>query len=210
MSYTIIENFLPPSIQDTLEQIFQYDTKWNYVSVTTGIEGVDFDKDLPIKECPQLIHTSVFNAELSDSFGLTRLVLNFLESATGCKIGDIHKIKTNMNLKDPSFKDIYHPPHMDHKSTEYFTLIYYIKDSDGPTRIFNKSATDAQPYNNLKVIGEVHPKKGTALLIKSNRLHTGTCPIESENRLVINYVFKAENLSLDIKTPTPPTIRYIA
>jgi hypothetical protein len=41
-------------------------------------------------------------------------------------------------------------------------------------------------------------------------MHTGTCPQETENRLVINYVFKAENLKLDFQKNNSTTVRYIA
>ena len=207
MSYTVIENFLPKSIQDTIEEQFHFNTQWNYVSFTSGnakeIEGHNESVvDDNIKECPQLVHISQWGGKPNpETFGLTRMVLSFLENATGCTVGDIHKIKTNMNLKDESFKGKYHPPHADHKSPEYFTLIYYIKDSDGPTRIFQKSTLDPMPYKDLEVVGEVHPKKGRAILLKSKLMHTATCPIENENRLVINFVFKATNLKIDFDVP---------
>ena len=211
MSYTIIENIVPISIQDQLEDMFQYQTKWNYVSFTSGNDEGQLGLDPLIKECPQLIHQPghIENPD-SDSFALTSMLLVFLESISGGKVGSIHKIKVNMNLLDTSFKGKYHPPHADHKSNDYFSLIYYIKDSDGPTRFFNKTTRDPNPYKDLKIVGEVEPKKGRAILFKSNQMHTGTCPQETENRLVINYVFKAENLKLDFQKNNSTTVRYIA
>ena len=47
-----------------------------------------------------------------------------------------------------------------------------------------------QILNGLKEIGRVEPKKGRAIIFPSNIMHTGTCPINHENRLVINFVFK--------------------
>ena len=104
MSYTVIENFLPKSIQDTIEEQFHFNTQWNYVSFTSGnakeIEGHNESVvDDNIKECPQLVHISQWGGKPNpETFGLTRMVLYFLENATGCTVGDIHKIKTNMNL----------------------------------------------------------------------------------------------------------------
>tara|TARA_Y200000002_G_C22420715_1_gene553803 strand:+ start:28 stop:663 length:636 start_codon:yes stop_codon:yes gene_type:complete len=210
LSYTVIENFLPRTIENILEETFQYNTEWNYVSETSGNEEEAIDAiDENVKECPQLIHISHWGGKDNPmTFGLTRMVLYFLEIATGCTVGDVHKIKTNMNIKDASYKGKYHPPHADHKSPEYFTLIYYIKDSDGPTRIFQKSSTDPLPYSGLKVVGEVHPKKGRAILLKSNLMHTGTCPTENENRLVINFVFKADNLKIDFDVPNTISVSH--
>jgi hypothetical protein len=203
LSYTVIENFLPTTIQNILEEQFQYNTQWNYVSFTSGNDtanAVDVVDD-NIKECPQIVHISSWGGKDNpETFGLTRMVLYFLESITGCTVTDVHKIKTNMNLKDESYKGKYHPPHADHKSPEYFTMIYYIRDSDGPTRFFQKSTTDPMPYTDLKVIGEVEPKKGRAILFPANLMHTGTCPINHENRLVINLVFKADNLKIHFDT----------
>jgi hypothetical protein len=169
LSYTIIENFLPASVEYELEDMFQNHTKWNYSSLTSGSPTVEIDP--LVKECPQLIHQSLWNQIGDpDSINLTTKVLYFLEFISGCNVKDIHKIKVNMNLLDQSFKGKYHPPHSDHKGNDYFSLIYYI----------------------------------------TNQMHTGTCPQETENRLVINYVFKAENLKLDFQKNNSTTVRYIA
>ena len=192
MSYTVIDKFLPDAIENMLEQQFQYHTKWNYVSETSGNEDDQVDKEnKQIKECPQLVHLSHWGGKDDpNTFGLTRMVLYFIEHLTGIMIKDVHKIKTNMNIKDESFEGKYHPPHADHRSPEYTSVVYYISNSDGPTRFFNKSTLDKDPHSNLEVIGEVHPKKGRAIIFPSNIMHTGTCPINHENRLVINFVFK--------------------
>ena len=152
--------------------MFQYHTAWNYSSYTSGNNQENQSSDPLVKECPQLIHQSLWNG-VGDpaSINLTQMVLYFLEYISGCKVNDIHKIKVNMNLLDKSFKDKYHPPHADHKSNEWFSLIYYIKDSDGPTRFFNKTTRDPHPEKDLKVVGEVDPKKGRAILFKSNQMH---------------------------------------
>tara|TARA_B100000941_G_scaffold218873_1_gene161611 strand:+ start:2124 stop:2765 length:642 start_codon:yes stop_codon:yes gene_type:complete len=199
LSYTVIENFLPDAIQNMLEQQFQYHTEWNYVSETSGNTKEATDAlDENVIECPQLCHLSHWGGEDNlKSFGLTRMVLYFIENLTGVMIKDVNKIKTNMNLLDTRFgPDKYHPPHADHRSPEYTSMVYYINDSDGPTRFFDKTTLDRDPYKDLKCVGEVHPKKGRAVLFSSALMHTGTCPQKHENRLVINFVFKAPGLKL--------------
>ncbi len=192
MSYTVIDKFLPDAIENMLEQQFQYHTQWNYVSETSGNEDDEVDKEnKQIKECPQLVHLSHWGGKDDpNTFGLTRMVLYFIEYLTGIMIKDVHKIKTNMNIKDESFEGKYHPPHADHRSPEYTSVVYYISNSDGPTRFFDKTTLDKDPHKGLKEIGSVEPKKGRAIIFPSNIMHTGTCPINHENRLVINFVFK--------------------
>ena len=211
MSYTIIENFLPIAVQNMIEEHFQYNSKWSYVSTTSGNNEDFIDKQNDnIKECPQLINLShMYRHKYDDTiqnefrdpetFDLTRMVLHFLELASGCLVTKLFKIKTKMNLKDESFKGKYHPPHTDHKLHGVFSLIYYIKDSDGPTRFFNKLGTDPMPWKDLVEIGQVEPKKGRAVLFSSNIMHTGTCPIEHDNRLSINYVFEADDLKINFQ-----------
>lgn len=200
MSYTVIENFIPEALENVLANMYHHDMEWNYVSETSGnTEDMVDDLDPRVLECPQLCHISHWGGvDNPKTFGVQRMVLYFLELYTGCKITDINKIKTNMNLMDPRYKDKYHPPHADHRAPEWTSMVYYIIDSDGPTRFFNKSTLDKDPHSNLEVIGEVHPKKGRAVIFPSNIMHTGTCPQKTENRLVTNYVFHAPELKFPI------------
>ena len=95
LSYTIIENFLPQSTQDALETYFQYGCKWNYVSETSGVDGdLAKDKKDPLElECPQLVHQAIYMGVPEETYDLCSIVLRFLESITGCTVGDIEKIK---------------------------------------------------------------------------------------------------------------------
>ena len=71
--------------------------------------------------------------------------------------------------------------------TGYKSLIYYVNDSDGDTIFFN---------DNLKEIKRVNPKKGKAVLFDSNILHCGSNPINTLNRVVINFIFEGNEKSI--------------
>ena len=211
MSYTIIENFLPVAVQNMIEEHFIYNSNWSYSSSTSGNSENFIDKQNEnIKECSQLINLSYMYRHKyegtiqnefrnPETFDLTKIILHFLELASGCTVTKLFKIKTKMNLMDKSFEGKFHPPHTDHTLQGVFSLIYYIKDSDGPTRFFNKSDTDPMPWKDLVEIGQVEPKKGRAVLFPSNIMHTGTCPVEHDNRLSINYVFEADDLKINFQ-----------
>jgi len=86
------------------------------------------------------------------------------------------------NLLFPMFEDEIqcHPLHTDREEAESKSMIYYVNDSDGPTRFFDEHGN---------IIKTVYPKKGTAVLFPSNTIHASSCPINSSKRIVINYVF---------------------
>ena len=89
-----------------------------------------------------------------------------------------------------SSENQYNPPHVDTPDTNSYSMVYYVNESDGDTRIFNKLSH--QGYNDLELIYSNSPKKGTALLFKSNRYHSSSNPINYDKRNIINFVFKAE------------------
>ena len=73
-------------------------------------------------------------------------------------------------------------PHVDHNA-EHITNLYFVKDSDGDTLI----------YENNKLIQSFTPKKGSIVTFPSDTLHTPIQPI-SNTRCVINIITLKENL----------------
>ena len=84
-----------------------------------------------------------------------------------------------MFIKDQS-KELYNAPHRDHNFPHY-TMLYYIIDSDGPTRIFDNKTE--------KVIKEIEPKQGRVVFFPGDTLHASASPREYSRRMVINYNF---------------------
>lgn len=59
------------------------------------------------------------------------------------------------------------------------SYVYYVNDSDGPTRIFKNW------WKTLKI----HPKQGRLVRFPSTTSHSGNVPYKFESRIVINFVF---------------------
>ena len=216
MSYLIVDNFLPKSVQDMLWYRFQWNTLWQYASKSSGEGEVD-ENDSNVLEISQFTHlsihslapkmtnlpppldvdTSVSEPLIEESYNDLRIVLYFLEFKFKFKIDSIYRIKTNMGYQMPHNEGLYPPPHFDANDPNMIVAIYYINDSDGPTRLFNKTTHDKLPHKDLKVIAEIEPKQGRAVLFKANRMHTGCSPIKHENRIVSNLVFTSKNLDLE-------------
>ena len=98
------------------------------------------------------------------------------------------RIKANLNSNKTGYKKSSHQPiHNDTHLTGFKSLIYYVNDSDGDTIFFN---------DNLKEIKRVNPKKGKAVLFDSNILHCGSNPINTLNRVVINFIFEGNEKSI--------------
>ena len=93
-------------------------------------------------------------------------------------IKKIFRIKAGMFVKNQTEK-----PHLAHVDRPYFhyTMLYYVNDSDGPTQLYDEKGG--------KVVKEIEPKKGRAVILDGNIYHASSCPKNHVNRIVINYNF---------------------
>ena len=78
-------------------------------------------------------------------------------------------------------------PHIDlDPGDEHTVVLYYVNDSDGDTKFFNKD---------FELIKRVSPKKGKVVIFHSNTLHTSSNPIESPYRMVVNFNVRLKGLN---------------
>ena len=78
-------------------------------------------------------------------------------------------------------------PHIDlDPGDEHIVVLYYVNDSDGDTKFFNKD---------FELIKRVSPKKGKVVIFHSNTLHTSSNPIESPYRMVVNFNVRLKGLN---------------
>jgi hypothetical protein len=94
--------------------------------------------------------------------------------------GEILRCKANFQTQHRNkLPDTFNTPHVDH-TIPHYTAIYYVNDSDGDTRLFDK--TDE--------IARISPKKGRIIVFNGQTLHAGSHPYETDYRIVINYNFR--------------------
>ena len=86
----------------------------------------------------------------------------------------------------------YNVPHIDVKDhLPYKTLIYYVDDSDGDTVFFkNKIEKDISLDTEAEEYKRVSPKKGRAIYCDGDIYHSGNCPVDFNERTIINFDFK--------------------
>jgi hypothetical protein len=198
--YKVIDNIIPRSYQEQLKMLFDDGRMtWQYREVSAGVEGDVDPADTNIKESPMFNHEiyAYDTGIQSQVFEQIKPILFFAEEKLDMTVKGLGRIKANLQIKDETALGKYHPPHVDTgHHEEGFILLYYLKDSDGPTIIFDKRSSDPGGHIGLKEIGRVEPKQGRAVLLQSNRYHASSSPVTSENRLVLNMVFFSENFNL--------------
>lgn len=179
MSIQILENFLPKELEDKLEELIcHHQFPWYWRSSSTyGIykEGKDY----------QFVHIIYHeNTAYSEIFELARNILFEIEMQLGITIKDLYKIKANLTtpsaLSEEDLNDAIHID-MGKSDKEYYTLVYYVNDSDGDTIIYD---------DNKNVVKHKSPQKGSAIFFPSHTWHRHTPPKSHKRRIVLNFVFE--------------------
>jgi len=196
----ICKNIITPSFQNAISNIaFNETFDWWYHDRTLPTRnGNKFEGDT-FQFTNQVIDIDTkINSKYSDF--ITPLILSTQDSFN-IKIKDIIRVKFNMTLKTP-MKSITHPPHVDTFDKDYVSVVYYVHDCDGDTVIYDKlldSSNENDLYNfnlgllptyDYKVVKTVTPKKGSAVMFDSRRMHSSSTPFINDRRIVLNCMFK--------------------
>jgi hypothetical protein len=188
-----IEKFIPSSYADILEDILckSPEFQWVYTPSTNNQKETQIMKrDERSYESEQLVHALYLEgARRSQFFDIIFPFFYFLEEKTGIRLEAVERIKANMLLKSAEPDDRYNTPHIDVPDAGYKSLLYYVKDSDGDTFFFNETFRDKKA---LTIDKRVSPKKGKAVVFDSSTWHASSNPRQSQNRVVLNLIFKVK------------------
>jgi hypothetical protein len=190
-------------MQDHLEAIFMDPSlPWTWQDNTSGFSSWEFQflaNKEKIKESPQFVH-DILNPQTghaSQTFEMIKPIFYFFEKETGIPVKELTRIKANLLTPDGSDETMFHPPHIDQPYEESLSMVYYVNEADGPTRIFDKNV-GANPYgkpdhlgpqDDMKELIANVPKKGSAILFPSNQFHASATPTVVPRRIVINMVW---------------------
>jgi len=81
-------------------------------------------------------------------------------------------------------------PHVDNSDSTKVSLLYYINDCDGDTILFNERYDDMKEKKPLTERIRFTPKKGDAILFKSDIFHCALLPVLKDRRYIINFIFE--------------------
>jgi hypothetical protein len=189
-----LEKFIPSSFADLVEEIICRNPEftWVYTPSTNNQseQGTGLmRRDAQSYESDQFVHALFLEGmKRSQFFDLVFPFFYFVEEKTGIRLGQIERIKANMLMRSTEPVDRYNTPHIDIPDAGYKSLLYYVKDSDGDTFLFNETVKDQG--KDLTVKKRFSPKKGRAVLFDSNRWHASSNPRQHTNRVVLNLIFK--------------------
>lgn len=113
----------------------------------------------------------------SPHFYIIKEIINKFLKKTKKEKFELIRAKVNLQPRIPDAKKYHHnTPHLDFSNEDHNVLLYYINDSDGDTHFFKDN----------KIIKSISPKENRLVVFDGNILHTGSHPIKSDYRLVLN------------------------
>tara|TARA_Y100000592_G_scaffold29446_1_gene47021 strand:+ start:2880 stop:3419 length:540 start_codon:yes stop_codon:yes gene_type:complete len=171
---TVIDNVISSAYQDYIENIFSMNFSWYFTPRISDDVSTD-----PNTGFSHLIFEDT--TTYSNHFGILLPVFfeAFNKYKRGLKPEKLIRIRVGMFIQDQTKQP--HLPHIDFINMKHTNMLYYVNDSDGPTKLYNQDKT--------KVIKEVHPKKGRVLFFDGSTYHASSCPKDHPSRIVINYNF---------------------
>lgn len=184
----VIDDFLPVEEWQEYNHIHtDIFFPWFFMPSTTKtvsydwLQGATLEKGT-VREFPGLIHTFFESGQDSP---YQEYALNLVSHISQYFKKDIAILRARSNLLYPlKRKDEieFLTPHKDSK-TEHLVGLYYINDSDGPTRFFEIDS------NECKIVQTVQSKRNRMVIFSGNNLHAGQCPQETDMRLCTNINF---------------------
>ena len=194
-SLRIIDDFLEPADFEQLSK-FVLGEKFPWFF----IENVSIDpRDTELIKDPLALETSGFNHVTFDrdwnveSFTYQHLTPFFNKLQTTLGFTHQHLIRARLSMKfqkDNFTSDNYNMPHVDY-FFPHESLIFYLNDTDGDTRIFDQWHTYSE--TNRPEIPEVFttqarvtPKANRLVWINGLQYHTASNPIQGNKRVIIN------------------------
>ena len=191
MGYEIRDNLISKGYQDFLEETFTEDFPWFYQTQ----EQEEWEEEWDSSNFIHMIHLNSrggfnghidsfteFSPPLQKSQRYKDIVYPILLQALDKPVKELYRIRAVMNIRG-QITDKGYPPHID-LHFPHLTMLYYVNDADGPTRLYD-GKDEKSPG---KVIAEVEPKKGRVLFMDGNVLHAGSSTTSSR-RMIINFNF---------------------
>ena len=164
------------NIEDIVSSSLFY---WNLYEETRE-DNMKLNKKYKTQDTHQLVHP-VFKVNQQKTSPYYPAFLNlFQEIINNTVRRDVILLRMKVNLLFKSNKKTINPFHIDDKlDKNYFSMIYYINNSDGDTVI----------YDNKKLV-RVKPEAGKVLMFDGSLYHASSRPTKNKLRKVVNINFK--------------------
>jgi|TARA_B110000503_G_scaffold65815_3_gene103349 hypothetical protein len=200
-----IENLIPETFQDSVIDRVQGDQHFPWFLLHRIGHPDHYGKgttpnyvDPNITDDVGFFHMAFDGNVVSPYYDFFRSILEFFTEKTNIKVANMLRVRLRYTHKGYNHSaEKYASPHVDfYTGSPYYTLVYYVNDSDGDTIIFDKIFNPSEEAYNpimsdpLPELVRVNPKKGCGLFFNGHRFHAGNFPINYSSRIVINFDFE--------------------
>ena len=184
----ILDNFLDSDNFGKLQNFFMSaDFPWYFVP------NVSLPPDSEIQD-PLAVETFGYNHTIFDHetgnksfvFENMPIIIETFENKFSKKVKEILRVRMSMKHPKINFSDEnYNLPHVDYPF-KHSTLIFYVNDCDGDTRIFDQFYEDPEPKH-FTTKARIKPKANRILFLENGlNYHTASNPFEYDRRIVLN------------------------
>ncbi len=189
----IFEDFIDKETQNLIEEnTLSEDFPWYFCPFTIDLtNATEQEKNFVYEQGinpNQFVHSIINNNQVNSQ--KIELIAPLLQSLAEKLEKNIFVEKAKFNFLPQNLVNDHHYPHVDMQTEDsnVMSMIYYVNSADGDTYFFDDFAPKSKTYTN--VVEKVTPKKGKAVIFESRQFHSGSSPIASEKRIVLNVVFK--------------------
>ena len=172
MRPVVIDNVISSGYQQYIENTFDTNFPWYFVPRVS--EDVSEDSNTGFSNL--VFENTTFSKHYDALLPILFEALDKKER--GLKPEKLIRIRAGMFIQNQTKHP--HLPHVDYPY-KHTTMLYYVNDSDGPTKLYN--------FDKTKVVKEVHPKRGRVLIFDGSTYHASSSPKDHPSRIVINYNF---------------------
>lgn len=204
--FMVVENFVPLPYQQELYDLclelpYHFDISIGY-DTSNKNEYTFLNNNFT--DNPGFGHAFVTDGRITSEFWpVVKPLLHFFTLKTNIFVKEVFRVRTRLTIQTPNHDlSKYNVPHVDLLSgKQYYTLVYYVHDSDGDTVIFDKMYDSAtQNYEDYSdkplsidsttsVLFRSQPKQGSALFFNGFYYHAGNSPVNYKHRTIINFDF---------------------
>jgi hypothetical protein len=175
-----LDKFIPKGLQDDIEKVVAgLEFPWYYRPSTLYV-GKNTSSGSP-KDF-QFTHNFFQEDERnSEYFEVVKPIMYFVEHNFGTQIKNLLRVKANLLTNSVLTEtELEQQVHIDHSSDNFYSLIYYVIDSDGDTVIYDPEKGETR----------VPPVKGNCVIFPSTTKHRATSPVLNKRRIVLNFIFE--------------------
>jgi hypothetical protein len=182
----VLKEALPLQLFNSLKEgLLSRGTPWLYDSQTSdysGFNSLDFHYVHPI--------FNIVEGPVSLLYEKSIKCLDHILSSNNLERTELFRIKSNsLTIVDPN-TSIESPSHIDIEDPEYITVLLYLNNSEGDTKLYPSNEEDDIVFST--------PEENKALIFRSSQTHSGSHPVHTKRRVVLNYVLKAQTIGTEI------------